>query len=169
MSASIIILKEMENFSYKKVLNDIQQAARDAGIHCIHVNTYFENNNEFKDLDGTLSEVDAETLQTNSNNRIYTKQCTFNIRKPTDISEDSFTWLVNKKNYFWAFDLQNIDGEYEFAFKLLSHYFKNNVNDYLWFDDAEWYYSAEDIIWLSNQPYNPEWTFKKLSEQNGQT
>ena len=73
--------------------------------------------------------------------------------------------LINNESYFWAFDLQNLNGEYEFAFHFLSQYFsiKDNINDYLWFDDSNWYYSAQDIIRLSQQPYNPEWTIKKLS------
>lgn len=162
MSASIIILKEIQTFSYLEILNDVKTAAHECNMHCIYVNTHF-NNHEFEDLDGTLSEVDAETLQKNYKNGIYTKQCTFNIRKPTEFSYDSFTWLINNKNYFWALDLQNLSNEYAFAFRFLAQYFKKNKNDYLWFDDADWYYSAQDIINLSKQSYCAEWASKKLS------
>lgn len=163
MSASIIILKEIKKFSYINILNNVKEAAKKSKIHCIHINTYL-NNNEFEDLDGTLSEVNEKKLRENYENGIDTKQCTFNIRKPTEFSYDSFTWLVNNENYFWAFDLQNLNGEYEFAFHFLSQYFsiKDNINDYLWFDDSDWYYSAQDIIKLSQKSYNPEWAIKKL-------
>ena len=164
MSASIIILKEIKKFSYIDILNNVKEAAKKSNIHWIHVNICF-NDGEFEDLDGTLSEVNEKRLRENYENGIYTKQCTFNIRKPTEFSYDSFTWLINNESYFWAFDLQNLNGEYEFAFHFLSQYFsiKDNINDYLWFDDSNWYYSAQDIIRLSQQPYNPEWTIKKLS------
>ena len=111
MSASIIILKEIKKFSYINILNNVKEAAKKSKIHCIHINTYL-NNNEFEDLDGTLSEVNEKKLRENYENGIDTKQCTFNIRKPTEFSYDSFTWLVNNENYFWAFDLQNLNGEY---------------------------------------------------------
>ena len=40
---------------------------------------------------------------------------------------------------------------------------EENKNDYLWFDDEYWYYTAQDIVNLSKKPYNPEWVSKKLS------
>ena len=41
-------------------------------------------------------------------NGIYTKQCTFNIRKPTEFSYDSFTLALNNESYFWAFDFREL-------------------------------------------------------------
>ncbi len=75
---------------------------------------------------------------------------------------DSFTWLIHKKDYFWALDLQQHNQEYQFVFRFLSKYFKNNQEDYLWFDDADFYYSAQEILYLSELPYHPEWIFKKI-------
>lgn len=142
-------------------LESIKKAASDANMYCIYVNTYFDRNGEFKDLDGTLSEVDADNLKANYQKGISSRRFTFNIHKPTDTSYDSFTWLIENENYYWAIDIEDADGEYEFLFKFFTQYFKNNLNDYLWFDDADWYYSAEDIICLSNQPYNPKWSYEK--------
>lgn len=161
MSNSIIILKKIEYFSYKNVLYQIQQAAKQANLFCIFIHSYFDDKG-FKDLDGTLSEVNKKQFIQNYKNEIYTKQCSFNIYNPTEFSEDSFTWLIRQKGYFWAFDLQQHNNEYEFIFRFLSEYFKNNQEDYLWFDDADWYYSAKEILFLNRIPYNPKWTFKKI-------
>ena len=73
--------------------------------------------------------------------------------------------LIHKKNYFRALDLEYPGGDFEFAFQFLSQYFnlEENSLDYLWVDDTDWVYSAEDIMWLSRQPYHPEWHYKKLT------
>ena len=112
-----------------------------------------------------MSEVDAETLQANFKRGIDNRTCGFNIERPTDTSYDSFTWLIHKKNYFRALDLEYPGGDFEFAFQFLSQYFnlEENSLDYLWVDDTDWVYSAEDIMWLSRQPYHPEWHYKKLT------
>ena len=137
MSVSMIVLKPIEGFQYADVLHSVQQASSRAGIHCIHVNTCF------------------------------TRTCGFSIERPTDTSYDSFTWLVQKKNYFWAFDLQYLSGDFNFAFQFCAQYFnlEENSRDYLWIDDTEWVYSAEDMIWLSRQLYRPEWSYQKLTEE----
>lgn len=168
MSVSITILKEIDGFSYEDTLNSIQQASIKANIHCIHLETvrYFSDvlQTEVEYLSGTLSEVNADMLKSNFERGIYTRQCGFSLEKPTDVSYDSFTWLINKWNYYGALDLEYINGDFEFVFKFLSQYFrlKENIHDYLWIDDKDWFYSATDMLWLSNQPYNPEWAYKKL-------
>lgn len=168
MSISIIILKPIAAFQYGDVLRSVQEASLRAGIHCIHVNPCFDEAGAFVTLDGTLSEVDAETLQSNFERNIPTRTCGFSIERPTDASYDSFTWLIGKQTYFWALDLQYLCGDYEFIFPFLSHYFQleENRRDYLWVDDTDWAYSAEDMLWLSRQPYNPAWTYQKLTAEN---
>lgn len=173
LSRSIIILKEIDGFSYEKTLSSVQRASNKANIHCIHLETakYFNiTGTEVEYLSGGLSEVDADILKSNFERGIHTRQCVFSIEKPTDSSYDSFTWLINKKNYFGALDFQYLSGDYEFVFQFLSQYFrlKENLHDYLWFDDTEWVYSASDMIWLINQPYNPEWAYKKLTPAPGE-
>ena len=165
MSVSIIIFKKIKDFSCIDTLNSVKRAASKANMYCILIHTYFDHNNEFEDLDGTLSEVDEKKFQENYKNEIYTKRCTFNIYKPDEAAYDSFTWLIHDKNYFWALDLKYLNDDYEFAFRFLSQYFRmeENKNDYLWFDDEYWYYTAQDIVNLSKKPYNPEWASKKLS------
>lgn len=174
MSTSIIILKEIDGFSYENTLSSVQRASVKANIHCIHLETvkYFSKvtETEVEYLSGHLSEVDADILKSNFEKGIPTRQCVFNIEKPTDSSYDSFTWLINKKNYFGALDFQYLNGDYEFVFKFLAQYFrlKENLHDYLWIDDTDWFYSASDMIWLINQPYNPEWAYKKLTPTPGE-
>lgn len=169
MSTSIIVLKEIEGFSYEVALNNVQQAAIKAGIHCIHLETLKHTNciteKEEEYLSGALSEVTAEMLKFNFEKGIHTRQCGFTIQKPTESAYDSFTWLINKENYFGALDLEYLGGDFEFAFKFLSQYFQfsENAHDYLWVDDTDWFYSAEDMIWLSTQPYNPEWPYRKIT------
>ncbi|WP_251317090.1 hypothetical protein [Flintibacter muris] len=165
MSISIIILKPIEGFQYTDVLHSVRQAAGSAGMHCIHVHTCFDETGAFETLDGALSEVDAETLKSNFERGIQNRTYGFNIERPTGTSYGSFAWLIHKNNYFWAFDLQYLHGNFEFAFRFLSQYFnlEENSRDYLWIDDTDWVYSAEDMVWLSRRPYNPEWTYKKLT------
>ena len=165
MSVTIVVLKKINEFSYLDILNSVKKAASKANMYCILIHTYFNHNNEFQNLDGTLSEVDEKKFQENHENEIYTKRCTFNIYKPDEAAYDSFTWLIHDKNYFYALNLKYLDGDYEFAFRFLSQYFRmeENKNDYLWFDDEYWYYTAQDIVNLSKKPYNPEWVSKKLS------
>ena len=162
MSASIIILKKIESFSYLDILAQVKTAAENANFHCIYVNTYFDSDNEFQDLDGTISEVNIDLFKENHQNGIHTRQCTFNIRRPTEFSYDSFSWLINKSDYYWALDLQDLGGDYEFALKFLSCYFQNNENDYLWFDDADWYYTANEIINIGKQTYNCDWVYRNI-------
>lgn len=169
MSISIIILKEIDGFSCEDTLHSIQQAAAKANLHCVKVETVkcFDclRQTDAEYLSGNISEVDAETLKSNFEKGIHSKQFGFDIEPPTDISYDSFTWLVKKKNYFGAVDLQYISHDFEFVFRFLSEYFRlrENINDYLWIDDTDWYYSAEEMIWLSTQPYTPEWPYRKLT------
>ena len=165
MSISIIILKEIEQFQYTNVLRSVQQAADKAGIHCIHIDTDFDDAGAFAYLEGTLSEADAQTVQSNYKRGIHTRMCGFSIEPPTDTSYDSFTWLIHRKNYFWALDLQYLSGDFAFAFQFLSQYFnlKENRRDYVWVDDTEWAYSADEMIWLSRQPYRPDWHYRKLT------
>lgn len=94
----------------------------------------FTNNRTVNDL----MEDFVDTLQQrgtylteNHNNGISTRQCTINIRKPDETSYDSFTWLIEKKNYYWALDIQNLNNDYEFIFNFLINYFAENLNDYL--------------------------------------
>ena len=158
MSISIIILKEIDGFSCEDTLHSIQQAAAKANLHCVKVETvkYFDclRQTDAEYLSGYISEVDAETLKSNFEKGIHSEQFGFDIEPPTDISYNSFTWLIKKNNYFGAGDLQYI-----------SEYFRlrENINDYLWIDDTDWYYSAEEMIWLSTQPYTPEWPYRKLT------
>ncbi|MNW66208.1 hypothetical protein D3C74_446550 [compost metagenome] len=91
------------------------------------------------------------------------KYFTFNVNAIEEDSLDSFTWLTQDENYFWALDIENIKYEdYEFIYKFVVEYFKDNPEDYLWFDDAEWCYTADDIFRLSQRPYNPKWCSEKV-------
>ncbi len=169
MGISIIIVKEIDGFSCAATLHSIQQAAAKANLHCIHVETlkYFDRlrQTDIEYLSGSISEVNAETLKLNFEKGIHSKQFGFDIEPPTDTAYDSFTWLVNKKNYFGAVDLHYISRDFEFVFRFLSQYFRQreNINDYLWVDDTDWCYSAEEMIWLSTQPYTTEWPYRKLT------
>ena len=169
MSISICILKEIDGFSCEDTLRSIQQAAAKADLHCIHLETekYFSRvcQMDVEYLSGTISEVNTETLKANFEKGIDTRQFGFTIDQPTDTSYDSVTWLVNKKNYFEAVDLMYLNRDFEFAFRFLSQYFrlKENSSDYLWVDDTDWCYSAKEMLWLSTQPYTPEWSYKKLT------
>ncbi|MGQ8870651.1 hypothetical protein [Paenibacillus sp. TSA_86.1] len=87
---------------------------------------------------------------------------TFNANKVVESSYDSFTWLTQSTDYFWALDIVNINHEYEFIHKFVVEYFKDNPEDYLWFDDAEWHYTADDILRLRQRPYNPKWCSEKV-------
>ena len=165
MSVTIIILKKIKDFSCIDTLDSVKTAASKANMYCIYIDTYFNDNNEFEYLEGALSEVDEKKFQENHENEIHTRECGFSIQKPDEFSYDSFTWLIHDKNYFYALNLKYLDGDYEFAFCFLSQYFRmeENKNDYLWIDCTDWYYTAQDIVNLSEKPYNPEWMSKKLS------
>ena len=165
MSIYIVVLKKIKEFSCIDTLNSVKRAASKANMHCIFVDTCFEHRNGFEGFEGTLSEVDEKKFQENHENEIYTRECGFSIQKPDEFSYDSFTWLIHDKNYFYALNLKYLDGDYEFAFRFLSQYFRmeENKNDYLWIDCTDWYYTAQDIVNLSKKPYNPEWVSKKLS------
>ena len=109
----------------------------------------------------TLSEVDEETLL-GSEDEDTIRYFTFNVNKVVESSYDSFTWLTQSTDYFWALDIVNINHEYEFIYKFVVEYFKDNPEDYLWFDAAEWYYTADDILRLRQRPYNPKWCSEKV-------
>ena len=169
MSISISILKEINGFSWEDTLHSIQEAAAKASLHCIHLEAahYFSRVSQvnIEYLSSYISDVNSDALKLNFEKGIHTKQFGFSIQQPTDTSYDSFTWLINKKNYFDAVDLDYINGDFEFAFLFLSQYFRlrETINDYLWVDDTDWHYSAKEMIWLSSQLYTPEWSYKKIT------
>ena len=170
MSVSIIILKEIAGFSCEAALSSVQRAADRAGIHCIGLETPRHvaplTGAETEYISGALCEVSAEELKARFEQGIDTRQCGFTIQGPEDNACDSFTWLIQKKNYFWALDLEYLGGDFEFAFRFLSQYFRlpENARDYLWIDDTDWFYTAEEIIQLSEGPYDQSWPYKKSNK-----
>ena len=168
MSVSIIVLKKIKDFSCVDTLNSVKKAADKANMHCIFVRTCSKAANAFEGFDGTLSEVDEETFREKRKNDINVRSCGFSIQKPDEFSYDSFTWLIGDKNYFRALDLEYLFGDYEFAFRFLAQYFslEENKEDYMWFDDAEWYYTAQEIVDLSKKPYNPYWSMVNIAKKS---
>lgn len=159
--SSIIILKNIENYSPEQTIIHVIKAAERADMYCFYITTKLDKDGYFYSAEGTLSEVDEITfkhIEDEDNIRYFT----FNINRAREDLYDSFTWLTEDKNYFWAADIENINHEYEFIFRFVIEYFKENSEDYLWFDDADWYYSASDILKLNQMPYNPEWCCKKI-------
>ncbi|MEK5166564.1 hypothetical protein NYE69_30100 [Paenibacillus sp. FSL R5-0527] len=158
--SSVIILKNIENYSPEQAVEASKQAARRAGMFCFLLKFKYSNGN-FLSAEETLSEVDEVTFQ-NTENKDSLKYFTFNANNIEEDSYDSFTWLTQNKYYFWAIDIENINHEYEFIYSFVIEYFKENSEDYLWFDDDDWYYTADDILKLSHMPYNHEWCSKKI-------
>lgn len=158
--SSAIILKNIENYSPKQTVEAFKQAAKKAGMYCFYIKFKYINN-LILSAEGTLSEVDEVTFR-NTENEDSIRYFTFNVNEVKEGSYDSFTWLTQNKNYFWALDIENIKHEYGFVYRFVLEYFKDNSEDYLWFDDASWYYTAADILTLSQMPYNSEWCSKKM-------
>lgn len=159
--SSIIILKKIEHFVPEKAIEDFKKAADKANMYCILVKLKY-NGDMFLSGEGTLSEVDEFTFKSTVN-KGHLKYLTFNVNQIEEDSLDSFTWLTQDENYFWALDIENIkNDQYEFIYRFVVEYFKDNPEDYLWFDDVEWYYTAADILKLSQSPYNPKWRSEKI-------
>ena len=121
MSVSIIILKEIEGFSCADALSSVRRAADRAGLFCagLEASWYVDpfTGAETECVSGTLCEVCAEEVKARFARGVETRQCGFTIQGPEDSSCDSFTWLIQKKNYFWALDLDYLGGDFEFAFR----------------------------------------------------
>lgn len=130
-------------------------------MYCFHITVELDTDQNFQSAEGILSEVDEETLLS-SEDEDTIRYFTFNVNKIVESSYDSFTWVTQSTDYFWALDIVNINHEYEFIYKFVVEYFKDNPEDYLWFDDAEWYYTADDILRLRQRPYNPKWCSEKV-------
>ncbi|WP_405171719.1 hypothetical protein MHI12_04890 [Paenibacillus sp. FSL H8-0280] len=159
--SSVIILKKITNYSPEQTLENFKHAAQRANMYCFHLTVDLDPDNNFQSAEGTLSEVNEETLS-NTDDEETIKYFTFNVNKVVEDSYDSFTWLTHSTDYFWAVDIVNINHEYEFIYRFVVEYFQHNMEDYLWFDDAEWYYTADDILKLSQRPYNPKWCSEKV-------
>ena len=130
-------------------------------MYCFHITVELDTVQNFQSAEGTLSEVDEETLLS-SEDEDTIRYFTFNVNKVVENSYDSFMWLTQSTDYFWAMDIVNINHQYEFIYKFVVEYFKDNPEDYLWFDDAGWYYTADDILRLSQRPYNAKWCSEKV-------
>ena len=108
MSVSIIILKEIEGFSCAEALSSVRRAADRAGLFCAGLESSWYadpfTGAETECVSGTLCEVCAEEVKARFARGVETRQCGFTIQGPEDSSCDSFTWLIQKKNYFWALD-----------------------------------------------------------------
>lgn len=159
--SSIIILKNMENYFPEQTISRFIKAVERAKMYCFYITTKRDKDGCFYSAEGTLSEVDEITFS-HIEDEESIRYFTFNINRAREDLYDSFTWLTENKNYFWAVDIENINHEYEFIFRFVTEYFKENSEDYLWFDDADWYYSAADILKLSQMPYNSEWCSKEI-------
>ncbi|WP_338591300.1 hypothetical protein V6669_04995 [Paenibacillus sp. Y5S-9] len=159
--SSVIILKKITKYSPEQTLENFKHAAQRANMYCFHLTVDLDPDNNFQSAEGTLSEVNEETLS-NTDDEETIKYFTFNVNKVVEDSYDSFTWLTHSTDYFWAVDIVNINHEYEFIYRFVVEYFQHNKEDYLWFDDAEWYYTADDILKLSQRPYNPKWCSEKV-------
>ncbi|UOK64505.1 hypothetical protein MT997_08535 [Paenibacillus sp. OVF10] len=159
--SSVIILKKITNYSPEQTLENFKHAAQRANMYCFHLSVDLDPDNNFQSAEGTLSEVNEETLS-NTDDEETIRYFTFNVNKVVEDSYDSFTWLTHSTDYFWAVDIVNINHEYEFIYRFVVEYFQHNREDYLWFDDAEWYYTADDILKLSQRPYNPKWCSEKV-------
>ncbi|MCP1182357.1 hypothetical protein [Paenibacillus sp. 1781tsa1] len=159
--SSVVILKKITNYSPEQTLENFKHAAQRANMYCFHLSVDLDPDNNFQSAEGTLSEVNEETLS-NTDDEETIRYFTFNVNKVVEDSYDSFTWLTHSTDYFWAVDIVNINHEYEFIYRFVVEYFQHNREDYLWFDDAEWYYTADDILKLSQMPYDPNWCSKKI-------
>lgn len=157
---SLIFLKNIDNNSPESAIDSFKQAAQRADMFCILIKTKYSSDRIIS-AEGTLSEVDESTFKS-IEDKENLKYFTFNVNQIEEDSYDSFTWLTQHENYFWAMDIENINLEYEFIYKFVIEYFKVNVDDYLWFDDADWYYNADDILKLSHMPYDPRWCSEKI-------
>ena len=170
MSVSIIILKEIEGFSCAEALSSVRRAADKAGLFCAGLEASWHadpfTGAETECVSGTLCEVCAEEVKARFDRGVETRQCGFTIQGPEDSSCGSFTWLIQKKNYFWALDLDYLGGGFEFAFRFLSQYFRlpENARDYIWIDDTDWFYTAGEFIQLSEGPYDPAWHYRKSNK-----
>jgi len=158
--SSIIFLKKIENYSPEHALEAFKQAATKADMFCILTRTK-SSDGRFVSGEGTLSEVD-EAAFLNTDNKEHLKYFTFNINPVDQDSYDSFTWLTQNEKYFWTIDIENIKDDYAFIYHFVIAYFRDHPEDYLWFDDADWYYTAKDLFRLSNMPYNPLWSSEKI-------
>ncbi|WP_434752750.1 hypothetical protein [Paenibacillus amylolyticus] len=130
-------------------------------MYCFNITVELDTDQNFQSAEGTLSEVDEETLISSANEDTI-RYFTFTVNKVVENSYDSFMWMTQSTDYFWAMDIVNINHQYEFIYKFVVEYFKDHPEDYLWFDDAEWYYTADDIFRLSQRSYNPEWCSEKV-------
>ncbi|MGO4532652.1 hypothetical protein AB4Z30_26515 [Paenibacillus sp. 2TAF8] len=159
--SSLIILKKIERYVPEKAIEAIERSAAKANMYCILIKLKYDGQ-LFLSGEGTLSEVDESKFKS-LQNKENLKYFIFNVHPIEEDSFDSFTWLTHDENYLWALDIENIQYEdYEFIYKFVIEYFKDNPEDYLWFDDAEWYYTADDILRLSQKPYNPKWCSEKV-------
>ncbi|MDM5279688.1 hypothetical protein ACN9MH_05030 [Paenibacillus silvae] len=159
--SSVIILKKISNYSPEQTLENFKKASNRANMNCFNITVELDPDYNVQSAEGTLSEVDEETLL-NTEDEDTIRYFTFNVNNVVENSYDSFTWLTQSTDYFWALDIVNINHEYEFIYRFIVEYFKDNLEDYLWFDDAEWYYTADDIFRLSQRPYNPKWCSEKV-------
>ena len=120
-------------------------------MYCILLKLKYDGD-MFLSGEGTLSEVDEFAFKSTVNEG-HLKYFTFNVNQIEEDSLGSFTWLTQDENYFWALDTENIKSDqYEFIYSFVVEYFKDNPEDCLWFDDAKWYYTADDIFRLSQRP-----------------
>lgn len=97
-------------------------------MYYFHIAVKLDIDQSIQSLEGTLSEVDEETLLSSEDEETI-RYFTFNVNKVVENSYDSFTWLTQSTDYFWAMDIVNINLEYEFIYKFVVEYFKDNPED----------------------------------------
>lgn len=153
MASSIIILKQVYNYSPEETIKAFKKSITDAGMILNKLEIRHDSNEKVIDAEGSIGFIDSKhELQ----------QFVFTINNTDAYSEESFEWLEPGKKLFWAIDIEDIGGYHQQVFNFAVEYFSENTNDYLWLDSLEWTYSAKEIQKLTQIPYNSEWLYNKI-------
>ncbi len=153
MASSIIILKQVYNYSPEETIKTLKKAITDAGMILNKLEIRYDSNEKIIDAEGSIGFIDSKhELQ----------QFAFTVNNIDIYSEKSFEWLVPGKNLFWAIDIEDIGEYHQQVFEFAIEYFYENTNDYLWLDSLEWAYSAKEIQKLAQIPYCSQWLYNKI-------
>ena len=157
MGISGMLMKKKEDFNFNKLIYDIRDASKKAGIICVDTDSEkFRKDQKpgYECWTFNLRDIEDDT------DNLYLIYVYNDIYRMTD---GGYSFIDEKSNYQQCIHIENFHS-CKMLFDFIYEYMKLNKEDVFW-DEYKWHYTFEDIEKISKiEPFDEEWAYKNLHE-----
>ena len=157
MGISGMLMKKKEDFNFNKLIYDIRDASKKAGIICVDTDSEkFRKDQKpgYECWTFNLRDIEDDT------DNLYLIYVYNDIYRMTD---GGYSFIDEKSNYQQCIHIENFHSS-KMLFDFIYEYMKLNKEDVFW-DEYKWHYRFEDIEKISKiEPFDEEWAYKNLHE-----